>query len=260
VRCAVVGHVEWTEFALVDHVPPAGEIAHAQELWSGPAGGGSVIAAQTLKLAGNCDFFTALGDDELGHASVKRLEELGLTLHVEWFGSTRRALTLVDDNGERTIITVGPKLRPNGPLPLDGYESIFFVAGEAEALRSARAGRYLAATPRELPWLLEGGVHLDLLVGSGTDPGEQYEDGALDVGVVVRTAGARGGIADGRSYDAQPLPAPVVDTYGAGDSFSAALCFALARGDELDDALALAGRAGAAVVTGRGPFAAQLVL
>jgi len=50
----------------------------------------------------------------------------------------------------------------------------------------------------------------------------------------------------------------VVDAYGAGDSFAAALCFALARGDALDDALALAARAGAAVVTGAGPYAAQL--
>jgi ribokinase len=259
VRCAVVGHVEWTEFAHVDHVPAAGQIAHTTELWSGPAGGGSVIAAQVRKLAGHCDFFTGLGDDALGRASVDGLEALGIALHVEWFASTRRALVLVDENGERTIITIGPKLRPNGPLPLEGYDAVFFVSGEVDALRSARAARFLAATPRELPWLLEAGVHLDLLVGSGTDPGERY-DGGLDVGVVVRTEGARGGTVDGRPYEAQPLPAPVVDTYGAGDSFSAALCFALARGDDLDSALAFAGRAGAAVVTGRGPYAAQLEL
>jgi len=29
------------------------------------------------KLNGGCDFFTVFGDDELGHASVKRLDELG---------------------------------------------------------------------------------------------------------------------------------------------------------------------------------------
>jgi ribokinase len=51
-----------------------------------------------------------------------------------------------------------------------------------------------------------------------------------------------------------------VDTYGAGDSFAAALCFALARGDDLDAALALGARAGAAVIAGRGPYTAQLAL
>jgi ribokinase len=259
VRCAVVGHVEWTEFAHVDHVPTAGQIAHTTELWSGPAGGGSVMAAQLVKLAGACDFFTGLGDDALGRASVEALEALGIALHVEWFESTRRALVLVDDRGERTIITIGPKLRPNGPLPLDGYDAVFFVSGEATALRSARAASFLAATPRELRWLLEAGVHLDLLVGSGTDPGEAY-DGGLDVDLVVRTEGSKGGFAGGRRYGPAPLTAPVVDTYGAGDSFSATLCFALGRGDGLDEALALAGRAGAAVITGRGPYAAQLAL
>src|SRR5262249_2114587 len=101
-----------------------------------------------------------------------------------------------DGNGERTIITIGQKLRPNGPLPLDGYDAVFFVSGEAEALRSARGARFVAATPRELPWLVEAGVHLDLLVGSGNDPGERY-DGGLDVGIFVRTDGKRGGTANG---------------------------------------------------------------
>jgi ribokinase len=259
VRCAVVGHVEWTEFALVDHVPGPGEIAHATEFWSGPAGGGAVVAAQLAKLAGGCDFFTALGDDEVGHASARRLEELGITLHVEWFGSTRRAVTLVDAHGERTITTIGPKLRHRNPVSMDGYDAVFFVAGEPPVLRAARSARFLAATSRELPVLLEGDVPIDLLVGSATDPGEQYEEG-LDVTLVVRTHGSLGCRVGEVHYAAAQPPGPIADTYGAGDSFAAALCFALAGGERLDDALALATRAGAAVITGRGPYSAQISL
>jgi ribokinase len=259
VRCAVVGHVEWTEFASVDRVPDSGQIAHATELWSGPAGGGAVVAVQLRKLAGGCDFFTALGDDELGRASLGRLEQLGLSVHVEWFGATRRALTLVDDEGERTIVTIGPKLRPRGPFDLSGYDLVFFVAGEPEVLRSARATRFLAATPRELPTLLAAGVPLDLLVGSGTDPGETYESG-LEVSLVVRTEGARGATVGERRFEAARPPGPIVDTYGAGDSFGAALAFGLARGDGVAAALAVAAEAGAGVITGRGPYAAQLEL
>jgi ribokinase len=258
VRCAVVGHVEWVESVLVDHVPGAGQIAHGTADWSEPAGGGAVAAVQMLKLAGACDFFTALGDDELGRRSAARFAELGLATDVEWSGESRRAFVQVDAQGERTITTVGPKLRRRELPPMDGYDAVFFVAGEPGALRAARAARFLSATPRELPTLLEGGVHLDLLVGSGTDPGERY-DGGLDVALVVRTEGVRGGTADGRRYEAVAAPGPIVDTYGAGDSFSAALTFALGRGDPLDDALALAARAGAAVITGKGPYAAQLV-
>ena len=78
-KVAVVGHVEWTEFVEVDHVPAPGQIAHGLELWAGPAGGGSVVAAQLLKLAGACDFYTALGEDDAGRRSLERLEQLGLT-------------------------------------------------------------------------------------------------------------------------------------------------------------------------------------
>jgi ribokinase len=253
VRCAVVGHTEWTEFVLVEALPAAGQIAHGSEAWAGPAGGGSVVAVQLARLAGECDYFTALGEDDLGRRSAEQLVELGVTVHAQWFGSTRRAFTQVEPGGERTITTVGPKLRPRGPLSLGDYDAVFFVAGEPEALRSARAARFLAATPREVPTLVEGGVRLDLLVGSGTDPGERY-DGGLDVGLVVRTEGARGGSVGSGRYEAAPLPSPAVDTYGAGDTFGATLCFALARGDELDGALAFAAREAAAVVGVKGPY------
>jgi ribokinase len=249
--------VEWVESVLVDRVPAAGEIAHGVEDWSEPAGGGAVAAAQLVKLAGACDFFTALGEDDLGRRAAARFRELGIAADVEWFGSTRRAFVQVDAHGERTITTVGPKLRRRKLPPMAGYDAVFFVAGEPEALRAARRAAFVSATPRELPTLLDAGVQLDLLVGSGTDPGERY-DGGLDVGLVVTTEGVRGGLADGRRYEPAPPPAPIVDTYGAGDSFGAALTFALARGDALDAALALAARAGAAVITGKGPYAAQL--
>jgi ribokinase len=52
----------------------------------------------------------------------------------------------------------------------------------------------------------------------------------------------------------------VVDAYGCGDSFAAGLTFALGRGDELDGALDLAARCGAACLAGRGPYAGQLRL
>jgi ribokinase len=255
VRCACVGHVEWIESVLVDRVPGPGEIAHADADWSEPGGGGAVAAVQLARLNGQCDFFTALGEDDAGRRSVERLSELGVDIHVEWFGTTRRGFVQVDAHGERTITTVGPKLRPRVVLPLEGYDAVFFVAGEHEALRAARAARFLSATPREAAFL--GGVHLDLLVGSGNDPAEHYKSG-LDAGLVVATDGARGGVADGRRYEAAEPPGPLADTYGAGDSFAAALTFALARGDSLDEALALAARAGAAVVTGKGPFSSQI--
>jgi ribokinase len=215
------------------------------------------VACQIARLNGRCEFFTALGDDELGHRAVQDLAELGLDVHAQHFETTRRGWVHVDARGERTITVIGPKLRPRGPLPLEAYDLVFFVAGEAEALRSARAARFVSAATREMPTLREANVPLDLLVGSATDPGEAY-DGSVAATTVALTDGANGGTANGERWHAAPPPGPVVDAYGCGDSFGAALAFGLARGDALHDALELASRAGAAVLTGRGPYEGQL--
>ncbi len=271
-RAAVVGHVEWIEFAEVERVPLAGEIAHAEDTWEEVGGGGAVAAVQLAKLAGSCDFLTALGDDELGRRSRDRLEALGVRVHAAYADRTRRAVTFVDRTGERTITTLGRKLFPRraDPLPWDELgtvDALYFVVGDPAALEAARAGRVLVATARDLPTLVAAGVELDALVGSGTDAGEGYAAGAIDPEprIVARTAGAAGGeyvTSDGRSgrWSASPAPGPVADAYGCGDSFAAGLTFALAEGRGVEDALAFGARCGAASLTGRGPFEGQLRL
>lgn len=267
-RVAVVGHVEWVEFARVEAVPRPGDIVHAFETWEEPAGGGAVAAVQLCRLAGSCLLFTGLGADELGRRSRAELGRLGVDVRaIPEAEPTRRAFTFVDGTGERTITVLGEKLRPRGGdsrLPwreLAGLDAVYFVSGDAEALHHARLARVLVATARELPTLREAGVQLDALVGSGEDEGELYRPGELDPPphVVVTTAGGLGGwVQPGGPFRPSPVPGTVVDTYGAGDCFAAGLTFALARGHAVDDAVALAARCGAAVMTGRGPYQAQL--
>src|SRR3954452_7140338 len=128
VRVAVVGHVEWVEFARVEHVPVPGEIVHALEGWEEPAGGGAVAAVQLARLAGEWLFLTALGDDELGHRSKRELEALGVRGEAAWrAGPQRRAFVHVDAGGERTITVTGGRVGPShdDPLPwaeLDGAD------------------------------------------------------------------------------------------------------------------------------------------
>lgn len=267
-RVAVVGHVEWVEFARVERVPRPGEIVHALETWQEPAGGGAVAAAQLARLAGSCLFFTVLGADELGRRSRAELGRMNIELRtIPEADSTRRAFTHVDETGERTITVLGEKLRPRGGdsrLPwheLAGLDAAYFVSGDAEALHHARLARVLVATARELPTLREAGVQLDALVGSGEDEGELYRPGELEPAphVVVTTSGFLGGwIQPGGPFRPAPVPGTVVDAYGCGDCFAAGLTFGLGRGDSVEDAVALAARCGAAVMTGRGPYAGQL--
>lgn len=269
-KVAVVGHVEWVEFVTVDHVPVPGEIVHARGSREEPGGGGAGAAAQLCKLAGEATFFTALGDDALGRRALAALECLGLRVHAAIRPEpTRRAITHVDSDGERTITVIGSRLGPSGadPLPwaeLADADAVYFTAGDEAALHEARRARVLVATARALAVLARGGVQLDALVGSANDPSESFSPGAVapEPRLCVWTDGERGGTyrestAEG-GYPPVTPPGPIVDRYGAGDSFAAGLTFALAEGRSTRDALDLAARCGAAVLTAPGPYEGQL--
>ena len=270
-RVAVVGHVEWIEFARVERVPAAGEIVHAHETWQEPGGGGAVTAVQLAKLAGEATFFTALGDDELGHRAYRELTALGLRVQAAWREEPqRRAFVYLDPAGERTITVIGARLAPSGTDPLEwgdlaGGDCVYFTAGDAAAVTAAREARTLVATARALEPLAEAGIALDALVASGSDAGERYEPGDLvpEPHLVVRTAGSAGGEWErpgGHSgrFEAAALPGPVADAYGCGDCFVGGLTYGLGAEMELADALVLAARCGAACLTGHGPYAGQL--
>ena len=108
------------------------------------------------------------------------------------------------------------------------------------------------------------GIHIDALVGSGHDRLEQVDRELDSTWAICRHHRAAGRAARGRralvrgDFDAAPLPGPLVDAYGAGDTFAGGLTYALGTGRSIDDALAFAARAGAANLTGRGPYAGQL--
>jgi ribokinase len=270
-RTAVVGHVEWIEFGHLERVPEAGDIAHATDAWEEPAGGGAVAAVQLARLSGDCTFFTALGDDPRGEWSRRELERLGVRVEAAIRDEpTRRGVVFLDAEGERTIVTLGDRLEPRATddLPwseLDQVEAVFVTAGDAGAIRHARRARTLVATSRIPGLLAKAGVRLDAVIGSGSDPAEAFDPASLGErpDLVVRTSGSRGGwyeTADGASGTYEPVqpPGPIVDTYGAGDSFMAGLTFALGSGLEIGAALALAARCGAWVVAGRGPYGNQL--
>ena len=272
-RVAVVGHVEWVQFARVPHVSAAGEVVHAHEPFEEPAGGGAVAAVQLARLAGEAVLVSAVGEDEHGQRSLVRLEALGVRMHAAArAAATRRAVTLVDDAGERTITTFGPRLEPVGDdveLPwsvLEDMDAVYFTAGDLGALRAARTARVLVASPRAID-ALGHRVPLDALVLSADDAIERGEAASVqeEAELVVSTSGAHGGTYRTRggqagTWAASPLPGPPVDSYGCGDSFAAGLTYGLGAGMTVPAALDLAARCGAACLTGRGPYERQLQL
>jgi ribokinase len=271
VRVAVIGHVEWVDFMRVEHMPEAGEIIHAEATWEQAGGGGGVAAVQLAKLTADCTLYTAFGDDDRGRRARDELLGRGVRVtSVVRPEPHRRAVTHIDPAGERTITVLGHRLVPMAadPLPweeLERTDGVYLTGGDAAAVRLARRARVLVATTRVLPLLAEAGVLLDGVVGSASDVSEAYTDGDLDPrpSLVVMTEGARGGTFavggdEPQRFEPAPLDGPIVDTYGAGDSFAAGLTYALASGRRQSEAVAFAARCGAAVLAGAGPFASQL--
>jgi ribokinase len=271
-RVAVVGHIEWITFARVDRVPAAGDIVHATETWSGAGGGGGVAAQQLAKLAGSCELFTALGEDEIGDRAAEELATVGIEVHAARRTSpTRQAVCLVDRDGERTITTLGPRLEARGSdaLPWDRLaeiDAVYVTAGDADALRRARAARVVVVSSRHLRTLAASGIKADAVVGSELDRDEAYDPQLLvhaPPDLVVLTEGAAGGrfrTAGGETgrWRPTPPPGPISDTYGSGDSFHAGLTWALGAGSPLTEGLEFAARCGAAALAGRGPAGGQL--
>lgn len=259
-RVAVVGHVEWVDFVRVEHYPVRGEVVSGERMFT-HAGGGAVVAAAVLaQLGAEVDFFCALGRDDNGRAAMAELQQRGVAVHAAWRPTaTRTVFTLLERDGERTIVTVGERLAPTGDdelawARLDDADGVYVTAGDHRAIARARAARMLVATPRTREGLQRGDVTIDALVFSASDPHER--EWAARVGgqarLMVATEGGDGGRWWGESsgrWPAVALPGPRRDDYGCGDAFAAGLTYGLALGRPILEAAEIGARCGARMLT-----------
>ncbi len=264
-KLAVVGHVEWVEFLQVNRLPDPGEISHAISFKETAAGGGGVAAVQMQKLTNSTvHFFTSLGNDREGIESYKILKRLGIELHVAWREKpTRRGISFVDKEGERTITVIGERLQPTAKdsLPWDilkEVDGVFITATDSEGLKLCRSARKVVATPRvKLETLIDAKIELDALIGSAFDSAEQIPKNALSPRpkIKISTEGSLGGdITPGRRYEATKLNTPIIDSYGCGDSFAAGVTAGLAANWEIMKAVNLGSNCGAKCATVFGPY------
>jgi ribokinase len=263
VRVAGVGHIEWVDFIGVDRMPRPGEVIHARSAFTRAAGGGGVASVALARLGAEVDFFLALGRDADGKAAAEQLREQGVRTHVAWRSEpTRRAVTLLEHEGERTIVTIGERLEPFGSDELDWArleraDGVYVTAGDAEAMRHARRAQVLVASPRARHGLAEAGIGVDALVFSARDQHELEWAKVIEprTSLLVATDGANGGRWWGQSegtWEAVPAPGPARDSYGCGDSFAAAFTYGLASGSSPAKAAVLGARVGAECLTRTG--------
>ena len=267
----------------VGHAPAAGETVSGGRLTSGHGGKGSNQAVAIRRLGHASALLTAVGDDASGRAARELwgAEDVDAAAVATTDAPTMTGFILVEPSGENRIAIADgalAELRTTAVAPFVAAiqaADALVVSLEiprpvaAEALARAREFGTLTilnpapASPLDVE-LLE---FVDVLTPNRTELGRLAygddrevtdPDAAIDRlresyrGTLVLTLGSDGVIVDdenGRDRIAAIPVAPVVDTTGAGDAFTAALAVALVEGRPVRDAARFALAAGAATVT-----------
>jgi sugar/nucleoside kinase (ribokinase family) len=256
-RVVVVGDLLYDMLAKIE-----GSVAFGTDTFAkihAAAGGSGANAAAWLASSGvETHFVGRVGDDVLGAALARELEEIGVVTHLARDPSlaTGKVFVLVDRAGERTMITdrgageaFGPEDLPEtlfrgGHLHLSGY---MFSGGSRRetalrALRLAREGGMSASVdPSSVPLLKAVGpgrflewtrgadlcfpnLEEGLLLTGFEDPGRIAKELLSHYSGVVLKLGAGGALYAGADGERLRLPAArvrVVDTTGAGDALCA---------------------------------------
>ena len=265
----VVGSANLDLVAAVDELPRPGETVRAGTYAEHAGGKGLNQAVACARMGARTAFIGCIGDDPAGTAlrAVLDAEGIhigGLTVVDE---PTGRALVLVDARGENSIVVVPGANAHLGPAAATALPAARVVLVQLEiplatvaavAAAARRAGALVVLNPAPaapLPDDVLACVDVvtpnagELAAIGGT--ARLHEAG---VATVITTRGA-GGVELSEAgivtrLDAHPVSP--VDTVGAGDAFSGALCAGLAAGDTLHDAVATALVAGALATTVRG--------
>ncbi|MEC3915309.1 ribokinase [Nocardia sp. CDC160] len=263
-RIVVVGSINMDLVTTVERRPEAGETVSGDGFALVPGGKGSNQAIAARRAGGEVEFVGAVGGDVFAAALRKVLSDAGIGVGrlraVD--GPSGIASIVVDGDGENTIIVVAGA---NGRMTeltagdLDSIAAADVLMCQLEipvetvlaAARHARAnGTVVLLNPspaQDLP--AELWAEVDVAVVNEGEAARLKADLA-DVPHVITTLGAAGASyrgPDGRTLSHPGVPVRVVDTTGAGDSFTGALAAHWHEGPET--ALAWACTAGALATT-----------
>ena len=258
----------------VPHLPAPGETISTTEISRGLGGKGANMSVAAARAAARVVHIGAVGPD--GAWAVDRLMEYGVdTRRIATLPEmTGHAVIAVDDAGENTILLHG------------GANTALREADLAEALAPAKEGDFFlfqnettcqreaaeiasrqglrvayAAAPFDAAAVQAVMPLLDILVLNSVEAAQLEEatglaPEALPVRDVVVTLGADGcrwiETDSGSARDFPAMPVVPVDTTGAGDTFTGYLLAGLDRGMPMAQALVLAQRAAALMVTRHG--------
>ena len=282
-KIAVVGSYGVGMTMRMPRVPGPGETLQGGTYAYGPGGKGSNQAIGMARLGAEVALLTAVGPDTMAveARALWQRERVSADHVVIGVNPTMVGFILVEASGENRIIIAPGALDELTPshveafrdairdadmlvasmeIPMDAIAAALRIAkqeGTPVLLNPAPA----ALLPEELWGLIDyitpNESEAPLLLGLGSDHGFGCEELVARIRVrtsatIVLTLGAKGAAVDSGTGITlvRAIPADrVVDTTGAGDSFTAALAVALVSGDSLESAVLRASAAGSHAVT-----------
>ena len=268
----VIGSANLDVVARCQRHPMPGETLLGTSLAEHAGGKGLNQAVAAARSGARTTMIGAVGNDEPGVRLRAVLDDNGIDSSYVAVSNdiTGRAIIVVDDHGENTIVVVPgangavrlPHALPRCRVVVAQLEvPLTTVTAGFAAARAAGAMTVLNPAPAadltaELLGLADVVVpnehELELLGGA---------DRLIELGVraLVVTRGAQGVdliTPEGRQHVA-PFRVSVVDTTGAGDAFCGSMCARLAAGDDLATAVRWGAAAGALATTVAGAVPAQ---
>jgi sugar/nucleoside kinase (ribokinase family) len=264
----VLGGVSWNTMIHLDAFPPPrpATIANARSVVAaGSTGMGKALA---LKALGHDPLLHAtLGDDPEGAAIRAFCEKRRIRTKFDIDpGGTSRHVNLMNLQGERISIFLfnGSPQPPTDVAALEPEiattKTIFLNITQSSipllpAVRASSADvwvdlhDYDGANPYHQQFIAEADV-LQMSDEAAGDPRALMSRLASNARLVICTRGARGALAlaDGQWHDVPAVPAKLVDSNGAGDTFMVAVWHALASGKGVAEALGFAAKCAAIAV------------
>jgi ribokinase len=280
-RIVVVGSANTDMLVHVDHLPNRGETVMGGQFLIARGGKGANQAVAASRLGAEVTFLARLGRDQFGQDSFAAYQAEGILMdHIQWDDQAPSgvALIMVDRIGDNSIAVVpgaNARLSPEDvyaaekairsadcvllqlEIPLQTVEAAVSLAhkhGVRVVLNPAPAMRLPASLTRKVNTLTPNETEIAVLAGVETP--RNILDIAATIYTVsgvenlVVTMGDKGALI--ASMDNTMVPAfaiKAVDTVGAGDAFNGALAVALARGENLVDAVRYANAVGALSTT-----------
>ncbi|MAU68265.1 ribokinase [Hyphomonas sp.] len=258
----VVGSVNLDIVATGPALPRPGETVGGARLARHPGGKGANQALAARRLGAEVKLVGAVGADDMADEALKLLQSGGVDLsqvaHVNG-ETTGVALIAVDATSGENLIVVCPGannvLRPGdvADLPIEHMMGVLEVPVPVLLAAAEKATGFVSLNLAPAMTIPDQLMTLADLLSVNETEAETYGDRLMTCGALVAVSlGAEGAVLykDGKEIArAAPPKVQVVDTVGAGDTFTAALTVALIEGKSPQDALAFAVTAGALACT-----------